>query len=115
MNNSQATAQNEPTEKQIEFRNRKRAKGLARAKAIFNLMKVHNLNLPALEEYVNKKNDQGLPFYPDITPEILPDPTSTISRARLQQILARSEEYKAQSSWKSTREKAHESHLIVQD
>jgi hypothetical protein len=96
----------EPSEKQLEFRSRKKAKGLERAQAIFSLMKGHNFNLPALEEYINKKNDEGTPFYPDVaSPDILKKPEDTISRARLQQILSRSPEYKAQSSWRTTRQK----------
>lgn len=101
------------TQKQVEFRNRKRVKGLSRANAIYKLMKVHNLNLPGLEQYINLKDEEGLPLHKDITLEILPDLRSTISRARLQQILSRSEEYKTRSSWKTTREKAKKSHLLI--
>jgi hypothetical protein len=102
-----------PTAKQLEFRNRKKIKGLARATAIFELMKAHNFNLPSLEIYINKKDESGNPFYPDVTFEILPDPKSTISRARLQQILSRSEDYKAQSSWKSTRAKVDKACSLI--
>lgn len=112
-NSQKVQEEKNATQKQVEFRNRKRVKGLSRANAIYELMKVHNLNLPGLEQYINIKNEEGLPLHEDITLEILPDPKSTISRARLQQILSRSEEYKAHSSWKTTREKAKESHLLI--
>ena len=79
---------------------------MERARALFSLMQVHRLNLPKLDEYVNAKDQNGMPLYPDVDQVILPHPTERISRTRLHQILQKVPEYLAQSSWKSTREKA---------
>jgi hypothetical protein len=68
-------------------------------------MRIHSLNLPALDEYVNAKDENGMPLHPDVDQVILPDPTKIISRSRIHQILMRVPEYMANSSWKTTRKK----------
>lgn len=92
-----------PTEKQLNFRKGRKEKGLKRARAFFNLMQIHKLNLPALDNYINAKDENGLPLHPDIDEIILPELTKTISRSRIHQILMRLPEYREQSSWESTR------------
>ena len=86
--------------------NSRKEQGLIRARAIFNLRNQHNLKLPKLVEYINAKDNNGFPLHADITELILPNPQDTISKARIHQILMKVPEYKAQSSWASTRKKA---------
>ena len=93
-----------PSAKQLNFRSRKKNQGLERAKAFFELMKAHNLNLPELDKYVNAKDENGDPLHPDVDLVVLPNPKKTITRSRIHQILMRLPEYKSQSSWKKTRE-----------
>ena len=98
-----------PTDKQTEFRKRRRQQGQVRAEAFYRLMRVHNLNLPALDEYVNAKDDNGMPLHPDIDEIILPEPTKIISRSRIHQILMRVPQYMSNSSWKTTRKRVQDS------